>query len=112
MLSMFQYIIYIPDNESPRFEFCPSNQTDFAEPRQDTAVVAWSNPIATDNSDKEPFITCNPKSGTRFLIGQRNVHCTAEDKSGNKAECIFYVDIKGKLLRVLMHVFNMRVNLS
>ena len=75
------------------------------KPRTDTAVAVWRQPIATDNSDKEPDVTCNPKSGTRFPIGKTIVNCTAADSSGNKAECNFFVDVEGEsYLRVTIFI--------
>ena len=77
--------------ESPVFVFCPQNQTHPTEPGK----VAWNDPSVIDNSNQEPNITCIPKSGTRLPIGQTNVTCTAQDKSGNMAECNFVVDVQG-----------------
>lgn len=90
----FAYI-YTPDKEPPRFEFCPSTRTNTTEPGQAAAVVAWEDPKATDNSNLEPNVTCDSKTGTPFPIGQTKVNCIAEDKSGNRGECNFYVNVKG-----------------
>ena len=87
--------IVISDEESPRFEVCPSNQTISTEPGQATAVVAWSDLKATDNSDQEPNITCVPKSRTQFPIGQTYVLCQAQDMGGNLEVCNFVVDVMG-----------------
>ena len=89
--------------ESPRFEVCPPNETISTEPGQATAVVTWSDPKATDNSNQEPNITCAPKSGTRFPIGQTNVHCQAKDMSGNLEVCNFVVDVMGMYAFIGIH---------
>ena len=81
--------------ESPVFVFCPQTQTPPTQLGQATAVVVWGEPTATDNSGQEPNITCIPKSETRLPIGQTNVNCTAQDKSGNMAKCNFVVDVQG-----------------
>ena len=106
------HVFEILDFVIPQYEFCPANQTSITEPGQDTAVVVWSEPIATDNSNKEPDITCNPKSGTRFPIGKTMVNCTAEDNSGNKAECSFFVDIRGKSLQVTIFAISLIIQPS
>ena len=95
-LNQSVHVFSILDFITPSYKVCPPNQTNITEPGQRTAAVSWSDPIATDNSNQEPETTCDPKSGTKFPIGQSKVHCTAEDKSGNKAECNFFVDVKGK----------------
>ena len=90
------------DMESPVFEFCPQNQTHSTELQQSTAVVVWGDLTVIDNSKQEPNIKCIPKSGTRFPIGQTNVNCSAQDKSGNMAKCNFEVEVQGNQLRVLI----------
>ena len=92
MLFKFSDIL---DKESPQL-FCPSNQTNITESGQATTVSAWTNPIATDNSNVEPNITCFRNSEKQFKLGYAHVHCIAEDKSGNIAECDFIIDVKGK----------------
>ena len=86
------------DMESPVFKFCPQNQNHPTEPGQSTALVVWNDPKAVDNSNQKPNITCIPKTETRLPIGQTNVICTAQDKSGNMGKCNFVVDIQGSQL--------------
>ena len=71
-------------------------QTNITEPGQDRATLSWSYPIATDNSNQEPSISCDSRPGSTFPIGQTQVHCTAEDASGNSAKCEFDVKVIGK----------------
>ena len=100
VLSVSCNVLSFSDVESPVFERCPSKQTFSTEHGQATAAVVWNNPRAVDNSNQEPNITCVPKSGTRFPIGETNVTCTAQDESGNIAKCNFTVAVKGNWVLV------------
>ncbi|XP_072022982.1 hyalin-like [Amphiura filiformis] len=82
------------DNEAPAFEHCPASLiTRNTDPGQPTAMINWGNPIAIDNSDGIPTITCNYKSGANFTIGETAVNCVAVDASGNSKECQFRVRV-------------------
>ena len=74
---------------------CPSKQSTCTDFGQSTAVVTWTNPEATDNSLQFPTVTCSPKSGSEFEIGEITVTCHALDKAGNQATCTFSVQVKG-----------------
>ena len=74
---------------------CPANQTRETGAGQPTAVVEWQLPNATDNSAEAMSVSCSPESGSNLDIGQHQVVCSAEDSSGNKAMCHFYVNITG-----------------
>ena len=52
----------------------------------------------SDNSGIVVYVSCNPQSGIDFNIGQTVVTCQAVDGSGNRAECSFDVNVKGKWL--------------
>ncbi|XP_072041370.1 hyalin-like [Amphiura filiformis] len=88
------FYVDIKDNENPVLESCPANQTTNTDPGQPTAMIEWQEPIATDNSGLKPTVMCDPASGTDFVIGKRNVTCTALDGFGNANNCSFYIDIK------------------
>ncbi len=81
-------------------EYC-LNQTSNTDPGQSTVLIEWQNPPATDNSGDGPTVVCNPPSGTNFTIGSTIIICTALDGYGNKDNCLFFVDIIGKILCVL-----------
>ena len=92
------YVLSFLDTESPVFKMCPQYQIQPivpTAPEQAAGVVVWDDPKAVDNSNQEPIITCIPMSGKRLPVGQMNVNCTAQDKSGNTAECNFIVDVQG-----------------
>ena len=73
---------------------CPTNRTLGTDLGLPTAVVVWSGPTATDNSEAVS-VSCLPTSGSNFTMGVTEVVCMAEDGSGNTATCRFYVDIIG-----------------
>jgi probable HAF family extracellular repeat protein len=50
---------------------------------------------ATDDTDPNPTVQCNPPSGSTFAIGTTTVNCTATDASGNRATASFTVRVKG-----------------
>ena len=77
------------DREKPKID-CISNQTFVTNGANHTAI--WDVPTAFDNSGKV-IVTCDPSSGTTFPIGHTDVTCEAVDRSKNKAECSFSVNV-------------------
>ena len=57
-------------------------------------VVEYDLPLATDNGDPAPVVTCNPSSGSIFQVGRTRVTCSAVDASGNKASRRFDVVVQ------------------
>ncbi|XP_072017164.1 hyalin-like [Amphiura filiformis] len=55
--------------------------------------VYWIPPIATDVSGDVSLVEHSHSRGQRFGAGQTNVSYTFEDRSGNRASCIFSVTI-------------------
>ena len=47
------------------------------------AVVEYNLPLATDNGDPAPVVSCTPSSGSIFKLGSTTVTCSAVDASGN-----------------------------
>ena len=74
---------------------CPTNRTQGTDAGLPTAVVEWSGPMATDNSEEAVNVSCSPTSGSNFIMGPKEVTCSAVDSSGNTATCRFYVNITG-----------------
>ncbi|XP_033628819.1 tyrosine-protein phosphatase 10D-like [Asterias rubens] len=72
----------------PSFTFCPDDIDGFADSGTNSTVVTWQNPTATDNLIVEgfPTVTCSPKSGSRFEIGETEVSCIASDAAGNEGD--------------------------
>ena len=50
---------------------------------------------AIDDVDGDVDVKCNPRSGSRFKIGTKEVQCYAVDGAGNRGECTFEVKVEG-----------------
>lgn len=59
----------------------------------DSAIVTWPLPTATDDTDADPNVACAPDSGSTFALGTTAVTCTAVDASGNQASAEFDVTV-------------------
>ncbi|KAK2557468.1 Low-density lipoprotein receptor-related protein 6, partial [Acropora cervicornis] len=83
------------DSQAPSFDgSCPWNLLlSYAEKGFFSALVNWTNPVATDNSGLTPKVTSNFQSPQTFSQGNHVITYTAEDKSGNKATCTFTVKV-------------------
>ena len=90
------YFIIFTDKEPPSID-CPMDMTVCTDPGECSANVDFSV-NATDNCDENPWITCNHPSGSSFDVGNHTVMCSAEDESGNRPNCSFYVTLEGKLI--------------
>ncbi len=59
----------------------------------DGAIVHWTAPTATDDTDASPSVSCDPASGSLFGLGTSTVTCTATDDSGNDSSATFTVTV-------------------
>jgi MYXO-CTERM domain-containing protein len=57
------------------------------------AAVNLPQPSVTDRVTTSPTVTMSPASGSVFRPGDTSVEVTAEDASGNKAQCTFTVHV-------------------
>ena len=87
--------MFLTDIQAPTLT-CPSNETIATGPNQPTAMATWTAPVATDNSNLTPNVTCSAENGSRFEIGETEVKCKAVDEAGNQANCSFIVHVIGK----------------
>jgi hypothetical protein len=62
--------------------------------RQATKVRVRFKVTALDDVDGPVAVTCKPRSGTRFRIGRRRVHCSAADTSANVATKSFRITVR------------------
>ena len=69
-------------------------------------MVILEDSFASDNSGNVS-VTCDPESGTNFIIGQTPVTCEAVDGSGNKASCSFQITVTGKFVCSYIHIMPM-----
>ena len=83
------------DTEAPTV-FCPTNQTLETDLNKSTALVVWTDLVATDNSKITPTVACNAQNGSQFEIGETEVMCQAVDQAGNLATCSFIIDVVGE----------------
>ncbi|MBI1387563.1 MAG: HYR domain-containing protein [bacterium] len=83
--------VYVVDTTKPVFASV-SNQTVEAN-AAGGATVAFTTPSATDLTDPNPVIECNPVSGSFFALGDTVVSCTAIDASGNIAAVTFTISV-------------------
>ena len=54
---------------------------------------------ATDDTDPDPTVVCEPLSGSFFPRGTTTVTCTATDASGQRSVCQFTIEVKPKVER-------------
>ncbi|HWO56504.1 MAG TPA: HYR domain-containing protein [bacterium] len=83
--------VNVSDAEGPQIT-CPSDITVNAPFGQNSAVVNYSDPAATDNC---PGLTtrCHPPSGSSFPIGQTLVTCTTFAANNQYAVCTFTITV-------------------
>lgn len=60
------------------------------------AIVTYTIPMAADNCNPAPSVSCVRVSGTFFPSGITTVDCTASDATGNTAPCSFEVTAGGQ----------------
>ena len=89
--------VYTSDIQPPTFVVkCPQRLLlRYAERERFTALVNWTEPVATDNSGVLATVTSNYQSPQRFSQGTHVITYTAVDQSGNKATCSFAVKVIG-----------------
>jgi hypothetical protein len=56
-----------------------------------SSVAVTYSVSATDPMDGTVPVTCNPASGSYFVLGATSVNCTATNSSGNSASATFHV---------------------
>ena len=74
------------------------------DPGLATAVVTWTEPTASDNSQLEVTLEPSIPSGSAFDLGKTAVKYLATDKAGNISECTFQVTVQGKIISNQMRV--------
>ncbi|XP_070537270.1 hyalin-like [Ptychodera flava] len=83
--------VTVTDVENPSI-LCPDDIEEYTDPGEDTAVVTWSQPNATDNSGSVN-VTSNYQQGSNFVIGSTVVYYNASDPYGNVDSCLFTVTV-------------------
>jgi hypothetical protein len=80
------------DTVPPTFAGPPPN-VDVVTADPAGVAVAYDLPVATDDRDPAPTVTCDPAPGSVFPIGVTAVTCTATDAAGNQASVSFDIDV-------------------
>ena len=65
---------------------------------KDSAVVSWSDPVATDNSGTTVMTYPLVRSPVNLTVGLHEIFYTATDRSGNTANCSFVVQVTSEYL--------------
>ncbi|CAM4112448.1 Ig-like domain-containing protein [Gillisia limnaea] len=60
---------------------------------QNTAIVTFTNPTATDNCSVTVAQTAGQASGSQFAVGTHTIEFTATDAAGNTASCSFTIKV-------------------
>ncbi|KAK7497721.1 hypothetical protein BaRGS_00011116, partial [Batillaria attramentaria] len=85
-----QFQVLLRDVVPPVFTSCPGDVMKKTELASDT--VFWPKPVAEDNS-LVVEVTGSHEPNSLFSIGVTEVNYTAEDDSGNRADCRFTVTV-------------------
>ena len=67
------------------------------DPSLATAIVTWTEPTASDNSQSEVTLVPSKPSGSTFDLGKTTVRYLATDEAGYTSECTFQVTVQGKM---------------
>ncbi|WP_028888031.1 T9SS C-terminal target domain-containing protein [Tenacibaculum ovolyticum] len=88
--------IIVNDNTAPIIT-CPANSTQKVDSGLLTAVVTFTNPVATDNCTAVTINqTAGLPSGVEFPIGINTISFEATDAAGNTATCSFTITIEAE----------------
>ena len=107
---MFQDIILLTrcklyfrfsDFRSPVFVNCPKSIRVRNEEGMDSATVNYEKPMAFDSSNVTVELISGQQSGERFDLGIHRIYYRAEDESGNRATCTFYILVIGNVYRTI-----------
>ncbi|XP_033629051.1 uncharacterized protein LOC117291459 isoform X5 [Asterias rubens] len=81
-----------PDTVAPKVT-CPVDMSEQIDDGSSRKRLAW-DVSAIDDVDGDVDVKCNPRSGSRFRIGTKEVQCYAVDGAGNRGECTFEVKVE------------------
>ena len=83
---------YVLDNEAPKLYNLPNSISVYSNSGKAFAIVNWSEPNATDKSDKVT-VSSRIKPGSQFYLGTTTVTYTAVEPSGNSNCYTFAVTV-------------------
>ncbi|XP_033629057.1 uncharacterized protein LOC117291459 isoform X11 [Asterias rubens] len=82
----------LPDTVAPKVT-CPVDMSEQIDDGNSRKRLTW-DVSAIDDVDGDVDVKCNPRSGSRFKIGTKEVQCYAVDGAGNRGECTFEVKVE------------------
>ncbi|XP_071961171.1 uncharacterized protein [Antedon mediterranea] len=88
------FTVEIIDDEDPTVDFCPTNILVDNDPQLATAVLNWTEPIASDNDSPLTLTTSHTPNVDQFYVGDTLVNYTWTDPSENTATCLFTVTVR------------------
>ena len=86
------------DNKLPSFNTCPRNMVVYVPKCSSNALVNWNEPVATDNSGHVTISYPAVRPPANLSIGLHNIHYSATDDEGNRANCSFIVQVTSKYI--------------
>ncbi|XP_050037008.1 sushi, von Willebrand factor type A, EGF and pentraxin domain-containing protein 1-like [Dermacentor andersoni] len=84
-------VITVLDQERPQVRTCPDDID--LNTTENEVKVTWEEPVFADNSGNLTIKKPKRKSGSVFEMGTHRITYTAEDGSGNRATCVFHVNV-------------------
>lgn len=72
------------DTTPPSFD-APPPPVDLVTDDPSGTALAYDTPTASDETDPDPVVSCDPVPGTRIPVGVTAVTCTATDAAGNES---------------------------
>ena len=95
------------DETPPSFnDTCPSNMVFYAMECSSRALLAWIEPIAIDNSGHVSISFPGIRPPVNLSIGLYDVMYSAIDRSGNRANCTFIIQvIASKSLHLIVKIY-------
>lgn len=78
-------------DSTPPVLILPANMTVVADSLNETIVTYTVS--ASDNTDPSVEVTCDPASGSSFLVGTTTVNCAATDSAGNTIHGSFDITV-------------------
>lgn len=93
----FFFFIYNLDKTRPVL-ICPTDITETTLPGKNYTYVYWSLPNAIDNSGLDCNVWSKPHVTFpwKVQIGKHTIKYIAQDISGNRARCTFFVNVIGE----------------
>ena len=97
--------ITIQDTIAPIFDNVPIDLA-FMFLNEQSRLVNYFIPTASDIVDSSVDVFCNPLSGTEFAVGTTTVTCTATDNSGNSSSVSFNIIVSFNDSSVISDTFD------